>query len=130
MKFVFKTTATMKPYNSKKWWIDGNCVGEKIINADNTLAALNKYRELVYDKDCITISDNALKNREPMYDTIDGETVQVGYVLTGRTTFYDNDGNPSEQYIELWVAMALISRPTFYEEVLCNEDAVRGSGTK
>ena len=29
--YIFKTTATMKEYNRRKWWIDGNVVTEKRI---------------------------------------------------------------------------------------------------
>ena len=29
--YLFKTTATMKEYNRRKWWIDGNVVTEKRI---------------------------------------------------------------------------------------------------
>lgn len=29
MNYIFKTTATMKEYNSKKWYIDGGIVSDK-----------------------------------------------------------------------------------------------------
>ena len=30
MNYIFKTTATMKEYNNKKWYIDGGIVSEYI----------------------------------------------------------------------------------------------------
>ena len=26
MNYIFKTTTTMKEYNNKKWWIDGDII--------------------------------------------------------------------------------------------------------
>lgn len=34
MIYQFKTTATMKPYNNKKWWIDDGIIREITVNAD------------------------------------------------------------------------------------------------
>lgn len=28
-KYIFRTTATMKPYNNKNWWIDGDIIPAK-----------------------------------------------------------------------------------------------------
>ena len=33
MNYIFKTTATMKEYNNKKWYIDGGIVSDMRINA-------------------------------------------------------------------------------------------------
>lgn len=33
-KYIFKTTATMKPYNNKNWWIDGGIIPVKHIEAE------------------------------------------------------------------------------------------------
>lgn len=65
--YIFKTTTTMKEYNSKHWWIDGNIVPEKTITAESVAAALEEYRELVEYDNCISISRNAIKARRPMY---------------------------------------------------------------
>lgn len=45
--YIFKTTTTMKEYNFKKWWIDGDIITEKRITAANLAAALEKYREII-----------------------------------------------------------------------------------
>lgn len=44
-KYIFKTTATMKPHNSKKWWIDGDIIPDKQITADSVKDSLKKYME-------------------------------------------------------------------------------------
>ena len=102
--YIFKTTTTMKEYNNKKWWIDPKIVPEIRITAENLKEALHKYKELVYEKSCIKISDNALKMKNQMYvDTVEGAK-QVGYVITGKTEFEDRDNYRwSTQYIDLWV---------------------------
>ena len=104
INYIFKTTTTMKEYNSKKWWINSDIVPEIRISAENLKEALFKYKELVYEKAYIEISDNALKTKNEMYvDTAEG-TKQVGYVITGKTEFEDRDNYRwSTQYIDLWV---------------------------
>ena len=103
-KYIFKTNATMKDYNRQKWWIDGNIITEKHIQAENMTEALKTYQKAVKDKHCISISDNALKHKEPMYiDTEDGSK-QVGFVITAKTDFQDDrSGKWTAQYIDLWV---------------------------
>lgn len=113
-KYLFKTTATMKEYNNKKWWIDSNIVSDKYINAENLNEALEKYKNLVEKKDYITISNNAIKNKNPMYvDTTDGNTKQVGYVITAKTEFQDDNYKWSTQYIDLWVSILTIEETEF-----------------
>jgi hypothetical protein len=65
MNYIFKTTATMKEYNNKKWYIDGGIVSDMRIDADSVENALEIYRERVEKKHCITISKNAIKNNRP-----------------------------------------------------------------
>lgn len=101
MKFLFKTATTMKPYNDKKWWIDKDAMPEAYINADSLKEALTKYQKLA-EENGITISNSALKTAEPMYVDSDGETKQVGLVITASTDFYDSYNSCSKQYIELW----------------------------
>ena len=110
MTFIFKTTTTMKEYNSRKWWIDSDIVREIRITAENIRAALGQYREIVAEKHYITISDNAIKNKNPMYiDTPNGEPKQIGYVITGKTDFEDRDNYKwSAQYIDLWVTILTV----------------------
>ena len=114
-KYLFKTTATMKEYNNKKWWIDSNIIRDKYINAENINEALEKYKNLVEEKEYIIISNNAIKNKNPMYiDTPDGETKQVGYVITAKTDFEDRDNYKwSTQYIDLWVTILTIEETEF-----------------
>lgn len=40
MNYIFKTTATMKEYNNKKWYIDGGIVSDMRINADSVYLIL------------------------------------------------------------------------------------------
>lgn len=107
MTFIFKTTATMKEYNARKWWIDSGIVREIQITADNLPAALEQYREIVEEKHYISISAHAIKNRNPMYiDTPDGEK-QIGFVITGKTDFESNYKWVT-QYIDLWVTVLTV----------------------
>ncbi len=111
--FIFKTTATMKEYNSRKWWIDGGIITEKHIFADTIPAALEEYRQLVEDQHYVNISDHAIKHRQPMYiDTKAGEPLQVGFVLTGSTEF-EYSGGWSKQYIDLWVEVLTVTETEF-----------------
>ena len=109
MKFIFKTSATMKEYNRNKWWIDEGIIGEKIIAADSTAEALDKYVKSVESEDYTTITKNAIKNKEAMYiDNKSGEAEQCGYVITASQDFQDEDGKLSKQYIELWVTILTV----------------------
>lgn len=67
MNYIFKTTATMKEYNNKKWYIDGGIVSDMRIDADSVKNALEIYRERVEEKHYITISKNAIKNKSEMF---------------------------------------------------------------
>ena len=112
MKFQFNTSAHMKPYNNKNWWIDSGIVRDIVIDADTVQNAVEQYREIVGNKYYITISNNALKNKEPMYrDSIDGEPVQCGYVITASTEFNNDYRGWVTQYIDLWVTVSVVSNP-------------------
>lgn len=115
MKYIFNTTTTMKPYNNKKWWIDGNIVTRKIIEADNVENALKQYKSIVEDKHCIEISNNAIKNKQPMYiDTQSGNAKQVGFVITGKTELEDDDNYKwVSQYIDLWIEILTVKYTEF-----------------
>ena len=103
-KYIFKTNATMKEYNSKKWWIDGGIITPKHIEAENITEALKIYQKAVEDKHYISISDNALKNKDAMYIDTENGSKQVGYVITAKTDFQDDrSGKWATQYIDLWV---------------------------
>lgn len=116
--YIFKTTATMKEYNNKKWWIDSGIIGEIRITAENVKTALEQFRDIVKDSYYIEISNNALRCKNPMYiDTPTGDAKQVGYVITGKTEFEDRENYRwSTQYIDLWVTIITVI-DTEFEEV-------------
>lgn len=115
MNYIFKTTATMKEYNNKKWYIDGGIVSDMRINADSVENALEIYRERVKEKHYITISKNAIKNKSEMFvDLSNGGVKQVGYVITGKTEFDRGDySGYSTQYIDLWVTILTVVDTVF-----------------
>lgn len=115
MNYIFKTTATMKEYNNKKWYIDGGIVSDMRINADSVENALEIYRERVKEKHYISISKNAIKNKSEMFvDLLDGSVKQVGYVITGKTEFDRGDySGYSTQYIDLWVTILTVVDTVF-----------------
>lgn len=102
-EYLFDTSATMKPYNHKKWWIDKDIIPQMHIKADTVEEALKIYQERVDDEHGVCISNNALKTKEPMYIDVDDEAKQVGYVITASTEFGTDRGYWSSQYIDLWV---------------------------
>ena len=110
MKYIFRTNATMKEYNNNKWWIDQGIVREISVEADNVKEALEKYRKIVFEKYYIEISNNAIKDKRPMYtDTKDSGAKQIGYVITGKAEFEDRDiYKYSSQYIDLWVRILTV----------------------
>lgn len=114
--YLFTTQTTMKAYNHKKWWIDGGVIRQIEIEADNLNAALKEYQKIVRDKYYIDISNTALKRKSPMYrDYKNGETKQVGYVLTGSTEFETDNysGVWVKQFIDLWVEIQTITETIF-----------------
>lgn len=115
MNYIFKTTATMKEYNNKKWYIDGGIVSDMRIDADSVENALEIYREQVEEKHYINISKNAIKNKSEMFaDLSDGSIKQVGYVITGKTEFDRGDySGYSTQYIDLWVTILTVVDTVF-----------------
>lgn len=115
MNYIFKTTATMKEYNNKKWYIDGGIVSDMHIDADSVENALEIYRERVKEKYFINISKNAIKNKSEMFaDLSDGSVKQVGYVITGKTEFDRGDySGYSTQYIDLWVTILTVVDTVF-----------------
>lgn len=115
MNYIFKTTATMKEYNNKKWYIDGDIISDIRITADSVENALKIYRERVEEKYGVSISRNALKNKSEMFiDTTDKGVKQVGYVITGKADFDKGDYTGySTQYIDLWVTIITIVDTVF-----------------
>ena len=105
MRYTFDTTTTMKPYNRDKWWISDDIIRRKTIEAKNLSVALKKYQDEVMNKYYITISDTALKRKNPMFVDTDKGAKQVGYVITGSTDFDDDGRGWVKQYIDLWVTI-------------------------
>lgn len=115
MNYIFKTTATMKEYNHKKWFIDADIISDMRINADSVENALEIYRKRVEEKHFINISKNAIKNKSEMFaDMSDGSVKQVGYVITGKTEFDRGDySGYSTQYIDLWITILTVVDTVF-----------------
>lgn len=113
--YRFETTATMKPHNARKCWIDAGIIRPVEIDAADLKTALEAWRDKVQERDYIEISRNALKNKNPMYiDGKDGEPLQIGYVITGKTEFdKGNYTGYSTQYIDLWVTVKEVATPDF-----------------
>ena len=112
MLYQFKTTATMKPYNNNKWYIDSGIVREITIEADTITAAVKEYLKEVHDRFYIDISDNAIKTKSTMYkDTKTGEPEQEGFVITASTEFDNDRRGWVKQFIDLWVDINIISNP-------------------
>jgi uncharacterized protein YccT (UPF0319 family) len=107
--YVFKTTTTMKEYNRDKWWIMDDIVKTFETTASTLSEALKSFQKFVEGTAYITISNNALKTKEPMYiDTKEG-VKQCGYVITGKTEFQDDRIYKwSTQYVDLWVNISEI----------------------
>lgn len=103
MKYIFNTVVTMKTYNNKKWWIDPDIITEKMIEADTIDAALERFRAPVEEKHYIFISNNAMKNKNPIYMDIENGEKQTGFVITGKTYFQTDSGRWVSNYIDLWV---------------------------
>lgn len=115
-RFEFIVTCTMKPYNQKKYWIDSGYIRPILINAENLSSAISQFREIIQDKYFMTISENAIKNKSPMYiDTKTGEIKQTGYVITALTEFQLDSGKWVKQYIELWTTIKTIIETEFPE---------------
>ena len=115
MNYIFRTQATMKEYNDKKWYIDSDIISEKRISADSVENALEIYREQVEEEHYISISKNAIKNKSEMFvDMPDGDAKQVGYVITGKTEFDKGDYTGySTQYIDLWITVLTVVDTVF-----------------
>lgn len=115
MNYIFKTTASMKEYNNKKWYIEGGIVSDMRIDADSVENALEIYRERAEEKHGITISKNAIKNKSEMFVDLSGGGVKkVGYVITGKTEFAKGDYSGwCAQYIDLWVTILTVVDTVF-----------------
>ncbi len=112
MKYFFQTSATMKEYNNKKWWIDSDIIKNIIIEAESVDDAILIYKEHCNDKHGVNISANAIKNKEPIYTDTETGAEQCGYILTAKTDFCDdNNYKWTAQYIDLWVNISIVQNP-------------------
>lgn len=117
-KYMFRTTATMKPYNAKNWYIADDIIRTKYITADSLREALEAYAAEVRERDYIEISPRAMRQRSPMYvDTKSGTPRQVGYVITARTEFQRDNGTWCAQYIDLWISIDKLAEVDFEEAI-------------
>ena len=117
-KYMFRTTATMKEYNSRQWYITPDIIRTKYIDAENMREALDEYARNVSNKDYISISKTAIRNKNPMYiDTPEGPR-QVGYVITGKIEMQRENGSWSTQYIDLWIDVDIITPADFEQEAI------------
>ena len=115
--YLLNTSATMKENDHGKWWIDRDIIGAKYINAENVNDALQKYADTVKEKHYVSISENALKNKNAMFvDSKDGSAKQIGYVITGKTSFDNDRGRWIDKYIDLWIDISIIDTPDFDEK--------------
>lgn len=118
--FEFDTTCTMKEYNRKFWWIDSGYVRRITIEAENLKSAILQYRDILKEKYFINVSDNAIKNKNPMYiDRKDNSPLQIGYVFTGQSDFQRENGTWSSQFIDLWTAIKQVQDVDFLEVESC-----------
>ena len=115
--YLFITITTVKPFDEGKWWIDDKLISNMYIQANNLDEALKKYQQKTEEDYAVTISNNALKNKSPMFiDDENGDPVQIGYVITGKTLF-DNAGKGwIDKYIDLWVEIQQVINPFTKEE--------------
>lgn len=116
--YMFRTTATMKEYNRRQWYIDPDIIRTKYITADSLREALAKYADSARENDYITISANALRSKSAMYvDTKEGTPRQVGYVITASTEMQRDDGTWTTQYIYLWISVDKLETVNFEEAI-------------
>jgi len=111
-KYEIITSIGRKP-NDKNWWIDQDMIRNVYIEAATIEEAILKYKNVIEEEYYIPISINALKNKNPIYRDLKGETVQVGFIITGKTSYFDNNNKEIHKYIDIWLEISKISIPEF-----------------
>ena len=113
--YLFKTAATVKEMDQGKYWLDRDFIGNVEVRAENLTEALASYADIVKKEYYVEVSKTAIKRKNGMFvDRLNGETVQVGYVLTGRYDCELADGYKwVKKYIDLWVKIHEVSTPDF-----------------
>ena len=115
-KYILSTTATIKPNDSGKWWIDGGLIRDIRLEANSVIDALRRYSEITDEKYGVTVSNSAITRRQPMYiDRKDGSSHQTGYVITGKTSFDNDRRGWVDRYIDLWIDIKEYTVPEFPE---------------
>lgn len=113
MKYLLKTNLTMKEYNKNKWFID-NFIRDIFLESPNINTALKEYKTIAAEKYGVEISNNALKNKSPMYKDTAGGPEQIGFVITGKTLFDRGDYTGyTAQYIDIWIEILTITETIF-----------------
>jgi len=112
MRYLFRTKTTLSlERDIGKWWIDRDIIHDFTVGGcDNVNQALQVYRERV-EQFGVTIAKSALSRKQPMYNCIGGENVQIGYVINGWSDFDNNCGSFSTKPILLWVEIFEINYP-------------------
>ena len=106
MTYLFKTSLTMKDYNDKKYWIDGDYIRDLKITSDDVKSAIRKYRDIIADGYGVTISDNAIRNKGEMFIDTENGSEPAGFVFTGKTSFDKGDYTGwTEQFINVWTTI-------------------------
>lgn len=108
-KYLFKTATTIKDDN---YWINDDYVKKAYIEANNIDEGLEKYINFSCEECFIEVSKNAIKTKNPMYRELkDGNSIQVGYVLTASTEIQRSDYIWVKKYIELWIEIEEVINP-------------------
>jgi len=109
MRYLFETNVYMKPYNSRKYWIDRDFCKPIKITATNLQEAIVNYCNYIYSNHYIKISQNAINNKSPVYiDDKNGDAIQCGYVFTGKT-YFEN----TQQFVDIWTTIYRIENINF-----------------
>ena len=114
--YEFITACTTK---TDKYWICNDYIRPVTITAESLTEAINQYRESINNQYNVTISNNALKNKQPMYHDTPAGAVQTGYVITGYMDLFTYDDRRRKwisQYIDLWITIKTIVNTIFPEE--------------
>lgn len=115
MIYSFNTSTTLKEKDQGKWWLDEDLVKTIELDASNLREALEKYMEIVNDGYYVHISKNAIQKKEKMFQEIKpgGPSKQIGYVITGSTSFEREHGGFVNKFIDLWIEIRVVSYPAF-----------------
>lgn len=113
--YLFKTAATIKEADQGNYWIDRDFIGNIEVKAENLTNALASYANIVKKEYYVKVSKTAIKRKNSMFvDRLNGETVQIGYVITGSYDFeLADEYRWVKKYIDLWVDVREVSIPNF-----------------